>query len=64
MGRYYDSYCVGCPQGCINCGRKKVMVYVCENCGDETTSPEYDGWDLDPDLCEKCKEYRKRSKRT
>lgn len=31
----YRNECVGCPQGCINCGKKKVKVFVCDDCGDE-----------------------------
>jgi len=36
--RRTDDYCVGCPQGCIHCGRKHVTHYVCdgENCDADT----------------------------
>lgn len=27
--------CVGCPQGCIRCGRKKVPHLYCDSCGEE-----------------------------
>ncbi len=31
-----ENYCVGCPQGCIHCGRDRdVRVYACDDC--ETT---------------------------
>ena len=31
----YEDQCVGCPQGCINCGRKHSLVLICDDCGDE-----------------------------
>lgn len=33
----YSNDCVGCPQGCINCGRKhaKYVYLVCDECGEE-----------------------------
>lgn len=35
-----QSECVGCPQGCINCGRKEKTPYlenfVCDVCGDDS----------------------------
>lgn len=47
--------CVGCPQGCINCGRKHVEVRVCDWCGvvDELF------YNVDEeDVCEDClKDY-------
>ena len=30
--RVTESYCVGCPQGCIRCGRDKVTHYKCDSC--------------------------------
>ena len=54
MSRYKDSDCVGC-ETCANCGRRwGYMVYVCDECGDETTDideiHEIDG----KDYCESC----------
>ena len=31
----YRNNCVGCPQGCGNCGRDKQLTLVCDDCGDE-----------------------------
>lgn len=34
----YESDCVGCPQGCINCGRsekKPRAEMICDECGYE-----------------------------
>lgn len=30
----YEDYCVGCPQGCINCGRSHTPVpyFFCDRC--------------------------------
>lgn len=30
----HENDCVGCPQGCINCGRKDVIYLICDDCGD------------------------------
>lgn len=30
-----ENDCVGCPQGCIRCGRKKVPHFYCDYCGEE-----------------------------
>lgn len=30
----YENDCVDCPQGCIECGRKKVKYFICDDCGD------------------------------
>lgn len=42
----YENDCVGCPQGCINCGRKHTPHFYCDKCGEEF-EPEalydYDG---------------------
>lgn len=52
-----ENECVGCPQGCINCGRKRVAVWYCDVCGRATSDPdeiqEVDG----KDYCDIC--YRK-----
>ena len=50
----FEDLCVGCPQGCIHCGRKRVPVYYCDKCGEEIcddtvyTDENYDH------LCEYC----------
>ena len=31
----YESQCVGCPQGCMNCGAKHTAVLICDDCGAE-----------------------------
>lgn len=35
MAKRYVNECVGCPQGCIDCGRKRVVLYFCDECGEE-----------------------------
>lgn len=44
--------CVGCPQGCINCGRKyDYKVLVCDNCNSEEEELyDYEG----EQLCAEC----------
>lgn len=32
MLRFEDD-CVGCPQGCIHCGRKHTPYFYCDKCG-------------------------------
>ena len=46
----YENDCVGCPQGCIDCGRKRTPHYYCDKCGDEATLYEYG----DKQLCADC----------
>lgn len=29
----FEDDCVGCPQGCINCGRRRVPYFYCDICG-------------------------------
>lgn len=36
MGYKVDSDCVGCPQGCVHCGRGEYEVYYCDKCEDYT----------------------------
>ncbi len=31
----FEDQCVGCPQGCINCGRKRTPIMICDDCGEE-----------------------------
>lgn len=33
MGLVKDNNCVGCPQGCIHCGRGDFQYYECDGCG-------------------------------
>lgn len=40
MGYRIEDECVGCPQGCVNCGRKRVEVYFCDKC--DTDADEYE----------------------
>ena len=44
-----DNDCVGCPQGCVHCGRGKYLyavAIVCENCDSEEEElyKTDDGW--------------------
>lgn len=43
--------CVGCPDYCINCGRRHTVRHYCDVCGDE--AEEFYGLD-GKELCEKC----------
>lgn len=52
MGREVENFCVGCPQGCINCGRKHdVTIYYCDEC--ETQDVDLYEWN-GRELCEDC----------
>lgn len=47
----YEDFCVDCPQGCINCGRKHTKVLYCDECKQESQELyEYEG----QELCEEC----------
>ena len=49
----YENDCVGCPQGCINCGRKhsRYVYLICDKCGDEVDALyKLDG----EELCSSC----------
>lgn len=54
----YENDCVGCPQGCIHCGRQyDYPIWTCDKCGKET----YDGDEIYVDYlkdgshyCEDC----------
>lgn len=52
----YENDCVGCPQGCINCGRRRTPHIYCNVCGDEIDY-DSDEWTLDKDyhVCDSCK---------
>lgn len=49
-----ENNCVGCPQGCISCGRKHQTVLealICDSCGKE----RYSLYDVNgSQLCEDC----------
>lgn len=51
-----EDYCVGCPQGCIHCGRKNVVVVRCDGfkCDEYTTDPEEFYSIGDKDYCPEC----------
>ena len=55
--REVENGCVGCPQGCIQCGRdKEYIVFKCDCCGDYIDDEE-DVMELDgKDYCESCYE--------
>lgn len=47
----YENLCVGCPQGCRDCGNKHAAVFICDDCGDESYPlHEFEG----DQLCEYC----------
>lgn len=49
----YENDCVGCPQGCINCGLKKVKHWYCDECHEELN--EDNGANINgKDLCVDC----------
>ena len=50
----YENDCVGiCPQGCINCGRKHLAHFYCDECKGEFAPEEL--YDFDGDmLCTEC----------
>lgn len=55
MSRWKENDCVGCPQGCINCGRQNdYYVFECDRCGDTTTDAEKFIHDGDNDYCRDC----------
>jgi len=53
-----ENDCVGCPQGCIHCGRERdYIVWECDECGElmysEDEVEEVDGKDFCSDCYEK-----------
>ena len=47
----FENECVGCPQGCIHCGRDKTQHLYCERCGEDSEELFiFDG----EELCEDC----------
>ena len=53
MIRYEDD-CVGCPQGCIACGRRHTPHLYCDHCGEEAEELYKWGADGEDHLCEYC----------
>jgi len=50
----YENDCVGCPQGCIDCGRRSVPYYYCDMCDDALdTDDMYEDEEYE-DLCPDC----------
>jgi hypothetical protein len=49
----YENDCVGCPQGCINCGRRHTPHLYCDECGDEISTDDMYKVD-DKMLCRGC----------
>lgn len=47
----YENECVGCPQGCIHCGRDNTKHLYCDRCGDDVEELYLYGYD---ELCEEC----------
>lgn len=45
-----ENDCVGCDIPCVDCGRKHVKHFYCDDCGDEEQLYEYNG----KQLCELC----------
>jgi hypothetical protein len=46
--------CVGCPDGCRNCGRREQRIQVCDICEDNPPKFNFDG----DRICEYClKQY-------
>ena len=45
--------CVGCPQGCIHCGRKHTPHFYCDKCGEEFEPEALYDYD-DEMLCTEC----------
>lgn len=45
--------CVGCPQGCVDCGRKHISRSFCDMCGEEIAGDIYEHSIYD-ELCESC----------
>ena len=49
MAKIIENNCVGCPQGCVLCGRKEEKNIICDRCGCDA----YYSIDGD-DYCEDC----------
>lgn len=48
-----ENDCVGCPQGCINCGRKHTPHWYCDRCDAEVDEGELYKVDGEQ-ICEEC----------
>lgn len=49
--------CVGCPQGCIHCGKwheQEVEALICDSCGEECDELYDDSDDSGDQLCKEC----------
>ena len=47
----FENECVGCPQGCVHCGRDKTQHLYCDRCGADCEELYvFDG----EELCEEC----------
>ena len=51
----YRNNCVMCPQGCVECGRKKQKTLICDDCGDEVQDLYYG--DDGQQYCDTCIKY-------
>ena len=52
MAKRIENECVGCPQGCRDCGRKRVTRYYCDKCDAEAELFKYGGKELCIDCIE------------
>ena len=52
MGFRIEDNCVGCPMGCIHCGRSHQHVYYCDRC-DTENEPLYEA-DNGDEVCWDC----------
>jgi len=53
MMKEIDECTGGCPQGCINCGRKHIQIKVCDWCECEDEYERYYNIGND-EVCEEC----------
>lgn len=57
MAIQYENECVDCPTYCIDCGKKHVPHYYCDDCGDENDPSDlyvYEDKHKDLMLCSYC----------
>lgn len=52
--RREENDCVGCPQGCISCGRKHSLHIYCDRCGVDIGDPDRLYEENGEDLCDEC----------
>lgn len=43
--RMLENDCVGC-ETCVNCGRGDYTAYCCDECGNEDTLYDFDGYEI------------------